>query len=138
MKWWLAMLSLLTLNAWADGEGPDAKDLKNTGTVSFSETIAPMLKSKCAICHLTGQEAGNLALHPGAAYANLVGVKSSETGLMRVKPGAPRESYLLMKLQGTHLDRGGSGGRMPLGGAPLSPQVIEQISAWIAAGAPDN
>jgi hypothetical protein len=129
MKWFLVVLSVLALNAHADID---------TKAVSFSETIAPVLKSRCAICHLTGQEAGNMALHPGAAYSSLVGIKSSETEFLRVMPGAPEQSYLLMKLKGTHLDHGGTGGRMPLGGAPLSPELIELISAWIAAGAENN
>jgi hypothetical protein len=106
--------------------------------VSFKQSLAPVFKSKCAACHLTGQEAGRLALHPGAAYGSLVGVKSSEVDLLRVKAGAPDESYLLMKLQGTHVKQGGKGARMPFGGPPLDDETIAKVRDWIAAGAPDN
>jgi hypothetical protein len=110
----------------------------NGGEVSFKQSIVPVLKTKCASCHLTGQEGGALALHPGAAYASLVNVKSSEAGLLRVKPGAPDQSYLLMKLLGTHLDHGGQGARMPFGSPPLDAETIAKVRQWIASGAPDN
>ena len=79
-----------------------------------------------------------MALHPGAAYRSLVGVPAQTAKLQRVRPGSPDESYLVHKLQGTHLDVGGSGLRMPMDGAPLTPEQIEIIRAWISAGAPQN
>ena len=103
--------------------------------VRFASDIAPILKTHCATCHMTGQEAGNMALYPAAAYSNLVGVKATAAGLVRVVPGKPDDSYLLMKLEGTHLDRGGKGVRMPLGGEPLPSDQIAKIKAWITAGA---
>jgi hypothetical protein len=106
--------------------------------VSFSRDLVPVLKTSCANCHLTGTEAGNLALHPGAAYKNIVDVPSIESKLLRVKPGAPDESYLLLKLEGTHLDAGGSGGRMPYNMEPLDAAIVQRFRDWIAAGAPDN
>jgi hypothetical protein len=109
-----------------------------TGAVSFSRDLVPVLKSSCATCHLTGTEAGNLALHPGAAYKSLVNVQSIESKWLRVKPGAPDESYMLMKLDGTHLDGGGSGGRMPFNMEPLDAGTRQRFRDWIAAGAADN
>jgi hypothetical protein len=106
--------------------------------VSFRRDLVPVLKSGCAACHLTGSEAGNLALHPGAAYQSLVGVPSIQSKFLRVKPGAPDESYLLMKLDGTHLDAGGSGGRMPYNTEPLDGVTRQRFRDWIAGGAPDN
>jgi len=110
----------------------------SAGDVSFKQNIVPVLKSKCASCHLTGHEAGALALHPGAAYASLVNVKSSQVDLPRVKPGAPEQSYLLMKLLGTHLEHRGQGARMPFGAPPLDTDTIAKVREWIASGAPDN
>ena len=105
----------------------------------FSTDIAPILKTRCAICHLTGSEAGNMALHPAGAYASLVNVKSIEaTTLMRVKPGDPGNSYMIAKLEGTHVEKGGKGARMPFGAAPLPPEQIDLIKAWIKAGATKN
>ena len=108
------------------------------GSVSFSRDLVPVLKSSCASCHLTGSESGNLALHPGAAYKSIVGVPSIESKWLRVKPGAPDESYLLMKIEGTHLDAGGSGGRMPFNMQPLDAPTLQRFRDWIAAGAPEN
>jgi hypothetical protein len=104
----------------------------------FSADIVPILRTRCAVCHLTGEEAGNMSLVPDAAYESLVGVKSPTTGLVRIVPGKPDESYLIMKLEGTHLAKGGTGTRMPFGAEPLSADFIKLFRDWIAAGAPRN
>jgi hypothetical protein len=106
--------------------------------VSFSKDIAPLLKDHCAPCHLTGDEAGNMALHPKAAYKTLVGTPSIESKLLRVKPGSSKESYLVHKIEGTQLDVGGAGVRMPMEGAYLTDEEIAMIRRWIDAGAPEN
>lgn len=104
-------------------------------TVRFSRDLVPILRTQCATCHLTGQEAGNLKLHPAAAHSSLISIASIESPLQRVKPGAPQESYLMHKLDGTHLDAGGSGDRMPFGAPPLDEATRELFRRWIAAGA---
>jgi hypothetical protein len=102
----------------------------------FQSDIAPLFRSKCATCHLTGTEAGKMALTPQSAIANVVGVKSSEAPtLMRVAPGKPDESYLIMKLEGTHIEHGGTGATMPFGAPPLSKEQITKIRQWITEGA---
>jgi len=106
--------------------------------VSFQRDIAPLLKSHCAPCHLTGDEGGKMALHPAAAYQTLVGVKSIESPLLRVKPGDPDKSYIVRKVEGTHLEAGGMGLRMPMDGSYLQPEEIKLIRDWIRAGAPKN
>jgi hypothetical protein len=58
--------------------------------------------------------------------------------MLRVRPSVPDSSYLVHKIQGTQASVGGSGGQMPLGGAPLSQSQIDLIRAWIAAGARNN
>lgn len=105
---------------------------------SFGKDIAPLLKTRCAVCHLTGKEAGNMALHPKAAWVSLVSRPSSVPALMLVKPGKPDQSYMLMKLQGTHIKNGGSGARMPFAAPPLDLAQIDMIRAWIQAGAKNN
>ena len=109
-----------------------------TAPVSFVRDVVPLLRTRCATCHLTGKEAGSIALHPKAAYQNLVNVKATVSGLDRIKPGSPDESYVVMKLEGTHLDHGGAGARMPFGIAPLKPEQIDLIRRWIAEGAQEN
>lgn len=106
--------------------------------VSFANDVVPIMKSHCAVCHLTGEEAGKLDLTPARAYASTVGVLSIESKYRRVEPGFPQESYLLMKLENTHLDHGGKGSRMPYGAEPLDPGDIAKVRSWIAQGAKNN
>lgn len=107
--------------------------------VSFKSDLLPVLKQRCAICHLTGSEAGNMALHPRAAHDTLVDVTSAQVAdMQRVAPGDPAGSYLLHKLEGTHLEVGGTGTRMPFNEPPLGTGTIGLFRAWIKAGAPDN
>lgn len=102
----------------------------------FETKVQPILSQRCVACHLTGIEAGELALVPGKAIGSLVDVPSIEAeGLMRVKPGDPDGSYLIMKLEGTHAQNGGSGAKMPFGAPPLSPEDISTIRDWIKQGA---
>ncbi len=89
-------------------------------------------------CHNAADQAGNLVLEEGVSYANLVGIVSANAvaqaaGLLRVSPGNPAASFLLIKLIGPGP---GEGSRMPLGASPLASADIEQIRTWIVAGAP--
>ena len=63
--------------------------------------------------------------------ANTVGVAAAESDLSRIEPGDRESSYLYLKIMGTQESGGGSGSRMPLGGAPLSDEEIERIGLWI-------
>lgn len=75
-----------------------------------------------------------------AAYRGLVGAPSTESPLLRVAPGKPDQSYLMHKLQGTHLSVGGSGDPMPKTDPPrlLEPAQLALFKSWIEAGAPNN
>ena len=109
---------------------------KKAAPTVFQARIVPLLAERCAVCHLTGTEAGNMALVPKKAHAALVGAKAMEApALLRVKPGDPDQSYLVMKLEGSHLDHGGSGAQMPFGASPLSKEEIALIRQWIRDGA---
>lgn len=125
---WMAVASLLVATTAHASTVP-----------SFSKDLVPILKTRCATCHLTGAEVGKLALHPGAAYQSLVNVPSTgAAGLTRVLPGKPEASYLVMKLEGTHIAKGGKGARMPFGAPSLSAEQIGMFKAWIKAGAKKN
>lgn len=102
----------------------------------YQREIAPMLTTSCASCHLTGAEAGNMSLVPDKAISTLVDVKAvGAPSLTRIVPGKPDESYLIMKLEGTHIEKGGSGAQMPFGAPPLSPEKIAKLRQWISEGA---
>lgn len=103
--------------------------------VQFVRDVVPIFKTSCVMCHLPGNGPGGLELHPKGGYANLVGVPSTQSPLLRVAPGKPEESYLYRKLVGTHAGAGGSGERMPFGDASLGEGQIEVIRRWIADGA---
>ena len=64
-----------------------------------------------------------------------MGVPSRQTGLLRVEPGNPDDSYLIRKLEGTASE----GDQMPLGGPPLPQSTIDFARQWITDGAlPDD
>lgn len=106
--------------------------------VSFSKDLAPIFKGICANCHLTGDEPGGMKLYPAAALASTVNVPSKESPLLRIRPGDPAKSYLMHKLDGTHLDAGGEGERMPFGLAPLDDADRQKFRDWIKNGAKNN
>ena len=115
-----------------------AGDTGATGEISFEKDLMPTLKRRCAACHITGTEPGQMALVPGKAYDFLVNVDSVEAKMKRVAPGDPGQSYLIHKLQGTHLDVGGNGVRMPFHQGPLPQGEIDRFRQWIAEGADKN
>jgi hypothetical protein len=68
------------------------------------------------------------------SIANLVGVASNEVpDMMRVAPGRPDDSYLVVKLRASDPRRVGA--RMPRVGLYLSRMEINAVERWIAAGA---
>jgi len=83
-------------------------------------------------------------LSAGLTYTNVVGVAANEllggSGLKRVLPSRPDSSYLVHKIQGTHLlpPSLGSGVQMPEGHPPLSRVTINLIRNWILQGAKNN
>ena len=58
--------------------------------------------------------------------------------LSRIKPNDPTNSYLIQKIEGT----AASGARMPFGCPTSTPcldqATIDQIKAWVSAGALNN
>lgn len=74
--------------------------------------------------------------------ASATGVTSSQLASMnRIEPGDSTLSYVMHKLDGTHLTAGGSGARMPFGcsgSGCLSQSQRDGIRAWIDSGAPQT
>lgn len=121
-----------------------------TPTASPTETALPWLvriqttiftpRCATAFCHDAETASGNLVLTDGVSYSNLVGVEPDNAvartkGLLRVVPNAPADSFLIIKV--TEPARG-EGSKMPLTGAPLTPEQIALLTGWIEAGAPDS
>lgn len=87
---------------------------------------------------MTGAAQGQLALEAGTSYQALVGVPSTQSKLLRVKPGDSSQSYLVNKLEGTQGEVGGSGTLMPQGTGALPQAQLDMIVRWIESGAHDN
>jgi hypothetical protein len=82
-------------------------------------------------CH--ARAAGGLTMNLARDGGDVIDVPSTERPeLLRVRPGAPDESYLYLKVRG---DGGIDGARMPLG-APFDPRLPALVATWIEAGAP--
>lgn len=129
---------------------PDAGQARNgTGDVSapvepsapgtFSHIYELAFKSCRTQCHAMGFSMLNMATRD-AAYASLVNQDSNPgnkecaaLGLKRVKPGAPEESLLYLKLD-IHAP---CGQQMPPGGT-LRKELQDEVRAWIANGAQDD
>ena len=94
--------------------------------------------SRCTSCHNgTGTSLpGSMNLTAGNTYASIVNVASVEQpSLKRVAPNDPTNSYVVQKLEGAATI---TGVRMPFGGPFLDQATIDQVKAWISAGAQNN
>jgi hypothetical protein len=106
--------------------------------IDYGSDVQPIWNGACT-CHLQGpsgtMQATVLTLNEGVSYGELVDVGSTQAaGVLRVAPGNVEGSYLWNKLQGTHLDAGGSGTAMPQVGT-LTPEQQLAIEVWISTGA---
>jgi hypothetical protein len=105
---------------------------------TFSSIQSEILSQRCVGCHngVGRFLPGVMNLTEGNAYASLAGVASIEqTGLQRVAPGDPENSYLIHKVEGR---AGITGQRMPLTGTALTDGQILVIKRWIELGAPND
>lgn len=114
-----------------------------TPNAAAAPTLAQLQSSiftpVCSGCHngSGGALPGSMNLTSAAAsFAALVNVASVQQGaVLRVAPSNPDASYLVRKLEGAS---GITGSRMPLGGPFLDQPTIDQVRAWISAGAQNN
>lgn len=91
------------------------------------------------ICHGNPGEGGlNFKETQAAVHAALLGntanAQGATTAPKRVTPNDINASFLYVKIANDNAP----GGRMPLGGAKLNQCIIDNIAAWINAGAPNN
>jgi hypothetical protein len=108
---------------------------------SLARDIQPILTATCAAsnaCHAGPTPQRGMSLEAGRSWANLVNVPSASLPpLLRVEPGQPDSSALLIRLDTNSTARRGLP-RMPLTTYPLPDPVIQTIRNWIANGAPNN
>jgi hypothetical protein len=107
--------------------------------ITLGEVQERIFTPKCAIrlCHDAASANGNLILAAGSSEAQLVNVVptvplAAQAGQLRVDPGHPENSFLLVKLTNPPL---GWGSPMPLVGDRLPPDEIQLVTDWILQGA---
>jgi len=137
----IGVFLLASVACAGDGTGLDGDD--GGDEVTLSRDVQPIFTVNCLFsgCHAGSSPEEGMSLVAGQAFSNVVNVAARQLPSMnRVTPNLPDNSYLVHKVQGTHLDVGvgGSGSRMPLGRSPLSQGDINLIRAWIQAGARRN
>jgi hypothetical protein len=121
-------------------------------TVTFSD-VYEIISSSCLPCHTSGGgvTSGMLNMSSQAmAYTNLVGTSGAgvpaagtacgSSGGLRVNPGSASTSLLWQKVNGKLPGNSAPcGNPMPPGSnAALTQQQVNDIAAWINAGAPNN
>jgi hypothetical protein len=110
-----------------------------TVVVTLADVQAQVFTPHCLTigCHTSAARAGNMVLEDGASFAALVDVPAfnfaaMNAGLVRVSPGDPDASFLLIKLTGPTIPQGSM---MPMGQPPLSAELIALVRTWIDQGA---
>ena len=93
--------------------------------------VQSIFSNNCTNCHATGATFPSL---DGDLCTDLVDVDSQQTSNKLVAAGDSDASYLYHKMAGTHLDVGGSGSQMPIGGS-VSQEDIDLVMVWIDEGA---
>ena len=125
----------------ADPNGAIRGQINASSTPPAAPTLTQLKSSAfsvCGGCHTGGGTSlpASMDLTPSHIYASIVGVASVERpALQRVKPGDPNNSYVVQKLAGAATI---AGARMPFGGPYLDQATIDQVRAWITAGAANN
>lgn len=136
----IGVFLLASVACAGDGTGLDEDD--GGDEVTLSRDVQPIFTGNCLFsgCHAGSSPEEGMSLVAGQAFSNVVNVAARQASMNRVTPNQPDNSYLVHKVQGTHLnvDVGGSGSRMPLGLSPLSQSDIDLIRLWIQAGAQSN
>jgi len=136
-----AYLAALLGGCAGNGEGLDANGEPLTPgnaappplTADYQSIQDNVFTPICVRCHSGAAAPEGLQLDAAHAYDLLVGVPSSEQPqLLRVDPGAPDSSYLVLKLEGAP---GIVGAQMPFGETPLPQATIDVIRQWISDGA---
>ena len=106
-------------------------------TATFTRVQNEIFTPTCSRfgCHDPLAQQQSLVLSQGRAYAQIVGVASTEMPqLARVTPSDAANSYLYRKLTGAGI----TGDRMPQGLPPLSDAQIKLVRDWIRRGAPND
>jgi hypothetical protein len=121
------------LNQNGEPIGSSSGGSSGTVTADFQSIQDNVFTPICSKCHIGASAPEGLQLDAAHSYNLLVGVASvEEPNLLRVDPGNPDTSYMVLKIEGAP---GIEGGQMPLGETPLPQATIDAMRQWIADGA---
>ena len=129
----LCALSLSVIPAAAESKVV-LRACENDKKTSFQRDVLPPLQESCAGCHYSEQTVPPLNLTTQAAYANIVGKKSSFVDELLVKPGDPDQSLIVEKVA----RKPRFGQQMPPYGRSLTPRELRLLVDWIRQGAKNN
>ncbi|MGE3776300.1 MAG: DUF1553 domain-containing protein [Pirellulaceae bacterium] len=93
--------------------------------VDYLRQVKPVLRDRCYACHGALKQEGGLRLDAAA-----LAVRGGDSG-EAIQPGKPETSLLIERISAEDESE-----RMPPEGEPLTPTQVEQLRAWIRAGAP--
>jgi hypothetical protein len=123
-----------TMTAPTTSDGTTTADPTGDGPSFATDVWDPIFSPSCS-CHQLGSSGGlMMGSDAAAAYASMVGVPSTGSPLSYVEAGSADASYIYHKVNNTHIEAGGAGSRMPLGGQ-LTPDQIATVKDWIDGGA---
>jgi len=141
---WVALVTLAgAVGCAGNGEGLDqnGQPIGSGGspggpiTADFESIQENVFTPICSKCHIGASAPEGLQLDAAHSYNLLVGVPSVEVpSLLRVDPGNPDQSYMVLKIEGAP---GIVGAQMPFGETPLPQATIAAIRQWITNGAPN-
>jgi polyvinyl alcohol dehydrogenase (cytochrome) len=137
----LAVDAPAPVDAGVEGDAGDAGDA-GLAYGSFASVYQKVIRrQQCATIFCHGGAAGSLLMsNPSLAYTNMVGVVATgpacaASGMKRVDPGHPESSLLLDKIANVPP---ACGAEMPPDSNTMEAALIEEVRAWILAGAPNN
>jgi mono/diheme cytochrome c family protein len=95
-------------------------------TVDFERTILPLFKSRCYQCHDERKHMSGLRLDVRSRA-----LRGGESGKPAIVPGRPDQSDIIRRVTSAVPEEA-----MPSKGERLTPAQVQELRAWIAAGAP--
>ncbi|MCY3737732.1 MAG: hypothetical protein OXG13_15090 [Gemmatimonadaceae bacterium] len=130
----LLMLALLPACGGDDSSLGPAEE-EERGPVTLARLATEIFTPKCATsgCHAGAAPAAALSLEADRLAEMIDAASNQEEGAKLIDPGNPDGSYIIRKVKGT-----GGGKQMPIGMDPLTPEEIQMIVDWVAAGAPTS
>lgn len=124
-----------------DDDGSDGGD--GGGEVTYADDVQPIFVAKCNFCHHPNS-ATDLDLTSPFGEEGAVNRRSiafemyGDDQEFMIDPGNPDASFILTKVIGTELRPEVEGAVMPYEIAPLDAGQVDDVVAWIEAGANDD